>query len=84
MADFGLDGIDYEVSGILNLSMISEYRGNSYVVGGDTGANTFPNFVKNYNTGVKEVLLYFAYCFLLWLQMWLVCVSDIILSNIHM
>lgn len=53
MADFSMNGIDYEVSRILNLSMISEYRGNSYVVGGDTSADTFPNFVKNYNTGVK-------------------------------
>lgn len=52
MAGFAMNGIDYENSGILNLSLISEYRGDSYAVGGDKGAITFPNFIKRYNPGL--------------------------------
>lgn len=48
-----MNGIDYEGNGILNLSLVSEYRGNSYAIGGDTGAITLANFVKKYNPDVK-------------------------------
>jgi hypothetical protein len=54
MAGFAMNGIDYEGSGHLNLSMISEYCGNSYAMGGDTGAITLADFVKKYNPGVKS------------------------------
>lgn len=53
MAGFAMNGIDYEGSGPLNLSMVSEYRGNSYAMGTDTNAVTLANFVKKYNPGVK-------------------------------
>ncbi|KAG2210295.1 hypothetical protein INT47_003280 [Mucor saturninus] len=53
MAGFAMNGLDYEGGGILNLSLVSEYRGNSYAIGGDTGAITLANFVKKYNPNVK-------------------------------
>lgn len=47
-------GLDYEAgSGALNLSLISEYRGNSYAIGGDTNAVTLANFMKKYNPNVQ-------------------------------
>jgi hypothetical protein len=54
MAGFAMMGIDYNVggTGALNLSLISEYRGNSYGIGVDTGAVTLANFIKNYKPGV--------------------------------
>ncbi|KAI9259803.1 SGNH hydrolase-type esterase domain-containing protein [Helicostylum pulchrum] len=54
MAGFAMMGLDYEAgSGALNLSLISEYRGNSYAIGGDTNAVTLANFMKKYNPTVK-------------------------------
>lgn len=53
MAGFAMMGIDYEGAGILNLSLVSEYRGNSYAIGGDTGAVTLSNFMKNYQPNVQ-------------------------------
>ncbi|KAI7892132.1 uncharacterized protein EV154DRAFT_505727 [Mucor mucedo] len=53
MAGLAMNGIDYENSGVFNLSLISEYRGNSYAVGGNTGAITLPNFIKRYNPKVR-------------------------------
>jgi phospholipase B1 len=53
MAGFAMMGIDYDGSGILNLSLISEYRGNSYAIGGDTNSVTIANFMKKYNPNVK-------------------------------
>lgn len=53
MAGFAMMGIDYEGSGILNLSLVSEYRGNSYAIGGDTGAVTLSNFIKRYQPNVQ-------------------------------
>ncbi|GAN07733.1 phospholipase a2 [Mucor ambiguus] len=52
MAGFAMMGIDYEGAGILNLSLVSEYRGNSYAIGGDTGAVTLSNFIKKYQPNV--------------------------------
>lgn len=48
-------GVDYSEggSGALNFSLISEYRGNSYAIGGDTGAVTLANFIKKYNPSVQ-------------------------------
>ncbi|KAI8876826.1 hypothetical protein K501DRAFT_199541 [Backusella circina FSU 941] len=53
MAGFAMMGVDYNATGALNLSLISEYRGNSYAMGVDTGAVTLPNFVKHYNSKVQ-------------------------------
>ncbi|KAI9477877.1 MAG: hypothetical protein EXX96DRAFT_229104 [Benjaminiella poitrasii] len=53
MAGFAMMGVDYEGSGALNLSLVSEYRGNSYAIGGDSGAVTLANFIKKYNPDVK-------------------------------
>jgi hypothetical protein len=55
MAGFAMMGVDYDVggNGLLNFSAISEYRGNSYAIGGDTGALTLANFVKRYNPNVQ-------------------------------
>ena len=48
-------GVDYDTggSGILNLSAVSEYRGNSWAIGGDASAVTLANFVKQYNPNVQ-------------------------------
>lgn len=53
MAGFGMMGVDYSRSGLLNFSTLLEYRGSSYGIGGDTGAVTLGNFVKRYNSNVK-------------------------------
>ncbi|KAI8087473.1 hypothetical protein BDF21DRAFT_486033 [Thamnidium elegans] len=54
MAGFAMMGLDYEAgTGALNLSLISEYRGNSYAIGGDTNAVTLANFMKKYNPDVQ-------------------------------
>ncbi|CAO0790875.1 unnamed protein product [Mucor circinelloides] len=53
MAGFAMMGVDYEGAGILNLSLVSEYRGNSYAIGGDTGAVTLSNFIKKYQPKVQ-------------------------------
>ncbi|KAI9478661.1 MAG: hypothetical protein EXX96DRAFT_571769 [Benjaminiella poitrasii] len=53
MAGFGMMGVDYEGSGIINISLVSEYRGDSYAIGGDTGAITLANFMKRYNMDIK-------------------------------
>ncbi|KAI9263353.1 hypothetical protein BDA99DRAFT_438410 [Phascolomyces articulosus] len=51
MAGFALEGVnDGEGgTGILNVSSITEYRGQSWGIGGDEGAITLGNFVKHYN-----------------------------------
>jgi phospholipase B1 len=53
MAGFAMMGVDYNFTGVLNTSTLTEYRGNSYAVGADTGAITIPSFIKNYNPNVK-------------------------------
>lgn len=53
MAGFGMMGVDYSGTGLLNLSTIYEYRGSSYGIGGDTGAITLTNFAKRYNANIK-------------------------------
>ncbi|KAI8875872.1 hypothetical protein K501DRAFT_201698 [Backusella circina FSU 941] len=53
MAGFAMMGVDYQGTGIINVSAVSEYRGNSYAMGVDTGAVTLPNFVKHYNSKVQ-------------------------------
>ncbi|KAJ3104299.1 hypothetical protein HDU97_009375 [Phlyctochytrium planicorne] len=40
-------------SGRLPFTSITEYRGLSFDIGGDPGAITVPNFLKNYNSGLK-------------------------------
>ncbi|KAI8973654.1 hypothetical protein BDF20DRAFT_837576 [Mycotypha africana] len=53
MAGFGMMGVDYDGTGVLNTSFLTEYRGNSYGIGGDSGAVTLANFVKRYEPKVK-------------------------------
>ncbi|ORY98046.1 hypothetical protein BCR43DRAFT_546773 [Syncephalastrum racemosum] len=40
-------------TGILNISAITEYRGNSYAIGGDDSAITLAKFVQRYNSSLK-------------------------------
>ena len=55
MAGFALEGVnDGEGgSGILNVSSITEYRGQSWGIGGDDNAITLGNFVGHYNSSVE-------------------------------
>ncbi|KAG1447421.1 hypothetical protein G6F56_009267 [Rhizopus delemar] len=55
MAGFGMMGINNGKggTGVLNFSSVMEYRGNSYGIGGDTGAITLANFAKHYNPNVE-------------------------------
>ncbi|CAO3686249.1 hypothetical protein CU097_013354 [Rhizopus azygosporus] len=55
MAGFGMMGINNGEggTGILNFSSVMEFRGNSYGIGGDSGAVTLANFIKNYNPKVQ-------------------------------
>ncbi|CAO3636065.1 unnamed protein product [Mucor hiemalis] len=67
MAGFAMMGINYEEggTGVYNVSFISEYRGHSYAVGGDKGAQTLATFIENYSPDVKgaSVLSHFtSYC----------------------
>lgn len=57
MAGFALEGVDYDGTGLLNISAIMEYRGKSYAIGGDSGAVTLANFVKHYNSNVQGASL---------------------------
>ncbi|KAG1047236.1 hypothetical protein G6F43_010304 [Rhizopus delemar] len=54
MAGFVMMGIPEgkELTSILKLDFIREYRGNSYIMGGDTDAITLANFIKYYNPNV--------------------------------
>ncbi|EIE79175.1 hypothetical protein RO3G_03880 [Rhizopus delemar RA 99-880] len=54
MAGFVMMGIPEgkELTSILKLDFIREYRGNSYIMGGDTDALTLANFIKYYNPNV--------------------------------
>jgi phospholipase B1 len=53
MAGFAMMGVDYEGTGVLNLSAVTEYRGHSYAIGADSGAITLPNFMKRYNSKLQ-------------------------------
>ncbi|KAI9496150.1 hypothetical protein BDB00DRAFT_738428, partial [Zychaea mexicana] len=53
MAGFALEGNDPDGSGILNISSITEYRGQSWGIGGDPGAVTLGNFVNHYNASLE-------------------------------
>lgn len=54
MAGFVMDGVNHDDgTGVFNTSTVMEYRGKSYAMGGDEGAVTFANFVKNYNSDLK-------------------------------
>ena len=55
MAGFALEGINdgQGGTGILNISSITEYRGQSWGIGGDSGAITLANFVQHYNSSVE-------------------------------
>ena len=55
MAGFALEGInDGEGgSGLLNASSITEYRGESWGIGGDEGAITLANMVSHYNASLE-------------------------------
>lgn len=58
MAGFALEGVDYDTgTGLLNISAINEYRGQSYAIGGDEGAVTVANFVQHYNSNAKGASL---------------------------
>ncbi|KAI8875869.1 hypothetical protein K501DRAFT_299157 [Backusella circina FSU 941] len=53
MAGFAMMGVDYNITGVLNTSTATEFRGNSYAVGADSGAVTLPNFVKKFNPLIR-------------------------------
>ncbi|KAI9255158.1 hypothetical protein BDA99DRAFT_562429 [Phascolomyces articulosus] len=55
MAGFALEGInDGEGgTGILNISAVTEFRGQSWGIGGDDGAITLANFVNHYNSSLE-------------------------------
>lgn len=55
MAGFAMMGVNHgsDGTGILNVSSILEFRGNSYGIGGDTDAFTLANFIKHYSPKVK-------------------------------
>jgi phospholipase B1 len=53
MAGFAMMGVDYNITGILNTSTATEFRGNSYAVGADSGAVTLPNFAKKFNPLIR-------------------------------
>ncbi|KAI8139076.1 hypothetical protein BJV82DRAFT_522349 [Fennellomyces sp. T-0311] len=52
MAGFALEGVDSEGSGFLNISGVTEYRGQSWAIGGDEGAPSLANFVNHYNSSL--------------------------------
>lgn len=53
MAGFAMEGMDPDGTGLLNISSVNEFRGQSYGAGGDPGAVTLPNFVNHYNSSLK-------------------------------
>ncbi|KAG2222309.1 hypothetical protein INT45_001572 [Circinella minor] len=55
MAGFALEGVNDGKGGssILNISSITEYRGQSWGIGGDDNAITIGNFVNHYNSSVE-------------------------------
>ncbi|KAI7848208.1 hypothetical protein BDC45DRAFT_450680 [Circinella umbellata] len=55
MAGFALEGINDGKggSGLLNVSSFTEYRGQSWGMGGDDGAITLANMVSHYNTSLE-------------------------------
>lgn len=53
MAGFVMMGINTHGTGMLNISAITEYRGQSYAMGGDPGAETMAQFIKNYNPNLQ-------------------------------
>ncbi|ORZ00312.1 hypothetical protein BCR43DRAFT_433121 [Syncephalastrum racemosum] len=57
MAGFAMEGMNPDGTGLLNISSIDEFRGQSYGAGGDAGAVTLPNFVNHYNSSLKGASL---------------------------
>ncbi|KAI8142664.1 hypothetical protein BJV82DRAFT_613796 [Fennellomyces sp. T-0311] len=55
MAGFALEGVNDGPGGtsILNISSITEFRGQSWGIGGDDGAITLANFVGHYNASLE-------------------------------
>ncbi|KAI9272885.1 hypothetical protein BDA99DRAFT_432643 [Phascolomyces articulosus] len=55
MAGFAMEGINDNDggSGILNISAVTEFRGQSWGIGGDDGAITLANFVNHYNASLE-------------------------------
>lgn len=53
MAGFAMHGMDANGTGLLNISSLTEFRGQSYAIGGDESAVTIANFVNHYNSSVK-------------------------------
>ncbi|KAG1178006.1 hypothetical protein G6F36_010732 [Rhizopus arrhizus] len=53
IAGFAMMGINSEKkTGMIDTKYVREFRGSSYVIGGDTGAITLANFIKHYNPNV--------------------------------
>ncbi|KAG1546813.1 hypothetical protein G6F49_010388 [Rhizopus delemar] len=53
MAGFAMMGINSEKkTGMVDTKYVREFRGSSYVIGGDTDAITLANFIKYYNPNV--------------------------------
>jgi phospholipase B1 len=57
MAGFAMMGVTKkeETPGVIefDFDFVREFRGNSYGIGGDTGAVTLANFIKHYNSNVS-------------------------------
>ncbi|KAG0180675.1 hypothetical protein DFQ29_000187 [Apophysomyces sp. BC1021] len=53
MAGFAMMGVNAHGTGIVNISAITEYRGKSYAMGGDPGAVTMAQFIKNFNPNLQ-------------------------------
>ncbi|KAF7727757.1 hypothetical protein EC973_007216 [Apophysomyces ossiformis] len=53
MAGFAMMGVNAEGTGMWNISAFTEYRGKAYAMGGDEGAVTVAQFIKNYSPNLQ-------------------------------
>ncbi|CAO0790873.1 unnamed protein product [Mucor circinelloides] len=53
MAGFAIMGVDDRVFGARDISLVTEYRGDSYAIGGDPNAITIANFMKRFNPNLQ-------------------------------
>ncbi|KAL9539613.1 hypothetical protein MBANPS3_010164 [Mucor bainieri] len=58
MAGFAMMGVDYQRFGVHDLELVSEYRGNSYAMGGDVKAISIANFVKHFSPTVQGASIF--------------------------
>ncbi|KAI8971232.1 hypothetical protein BDB01DRAFT_811815 [Pilobolus umbonatus] len=57
MSGFGMMGINHAGSGVYNLSFISDYRGESYLMGGNPMAVSVANFMQHFNPNIHGASL---------------------------